>query len=78
MPHGTTLMMPGCVGLVVMSESMIQTGDVFANEFSEYTVLTVRDDRVEVETLAGTTKWMETRELIEVALQDTGRVPVTE
>jgi len=61
-----------------MASDLIQTGDVFANDYSEYTVVSVHsDERVEVENLAGMTEYKTARELIEIAAEDTGRKPAS-
>ena len=53
------------------ASDLIQRGDVFANDFAEYTVVSVHSaDRVEVENLAGMTDYMTARELIEVTQMD--------
>ncbi len=58
----------GVLYVSMEAQELIQRGDVFANDFAEYTVVSVRSaDRVEVENLAGMTDYMTARELIEVS-----------
>jgi len=59
------------------AKDLIQTGDVFANDYAEYTVIAVHNaERVEVENLAGMTEHKTARELIEIAAKDTDQKPV--
>lgn len=53
------------------AKDLFQRGDVFANDFEEYTVQRVTNDgEVKVENLAGMTEFMEPRELIEVTQKE--------
>jgi hypothetical protein len=51
------------------ASDLIQTGDTFVGKYKELTVLTVKDDKAEVETLSGMTEEVELRELIELATE---------
>jgi len=55
------------------AEDLIQTGDVFANDYSEYTVISVESaESVKVENLAGMTERKTARELIEIGTKVSG------
>jgi len=61
-----------------MAGDLIQPGDVFANDYLEYTVINVSStDEVKVENLAGMIEYKTARELIEIAAEDTGRMPAS-
>jgi hypothetical protein len=57
------------------ASDLIQTGDTFIGDYEELTVLSVGDETAKVETLAGTTKEVELRDLVEIATEQ--REPVT-
>jgi len=60
------------------AKDLIQTGDVFANDYSEYTVVSVQDaENVKVENLAGMTEYKSARELIEIGCKATGQKPAS-
>jgi len=59
----------------MQAHNLIKTGDTFVGDYEELTVLTVNDQTAEVETLAGTTKTVELRDLIELATEK--RTPAT-
>lgn len=62
----------GAHSVSMEAKDLIQKGDVFANDFEEYEVISfaANSDRVKVENLAGMEEWMEPRELIEVTMKE--------
>ena len=60
------------------AKNLIQTGDVFANEWKELTVVSVRSaDDVKVERLDGSTTTTTARKLIEIGAKETGKKPIS-
>jgi len=58
------------------AKDLLQRGDVFANKFAEYTVISVESaDRVKVENMAGMTEFVSARHLIELGAKETGKNP---
>ena len=57
------------------AKDLLQTGDTFVGDYEELTVLSVDGTDVKVETLAGTTKTVDARSLIEMTTEQ--REPVT-